>query len=139
MKKITMIVIMLLATSISAGAVDQGYFTCLRLDADLAAWFSKAGISSCCALADGMPTRYEERVDGIYVPPFSEQLAQARQCRAGQPWEEPKDPHDHWVRLLDAIILRNKNNPIGVAVIWWTTPESEGEHTVRCFIGTARS
>lgn len=86
-----------------------------------------------------MPTRYEERADGVYVPPFSEQMVQARSCRAGKPWEEPEGPHDHWIRLYDAIILRNKANPIGVAVIWWTTPESEGEHTVRCFIGTARS
>ena len=126
-------------STVAADAADQGFFACLKLAPEQVAWFSRPGISGCCKLADGMPTRYERRSEGIFVPPFTEAVAQARACRDGMPWKEPKDTHDHWVQIPADRVLMGKSNPIGVAVIWWTEAAYDNgqQHTVLCFIPEA--
>jgi hypothetical protein len=124
-------------------AADQGYFKCLLLTTEQAAWFAQNDITQCCDLADGMPTRYEERNDGTYVPPFSEDVAEAKNCKEeGGSWDDVRadEPdHSHWVRVPDAAVL-HKPNVIGFAVVWWTNSYSmSSDHTVRCFVGVART
>jgi hypothetical protein len=137
MRITTAIVLSLIAGP--AVAADQGYFGCLDLKPSQLAWFKKEGIASCCDIADGMPTRYEVREDGVYVPPYSEAVVEARACRKKEAVASPGPDHNHWVRVPDKAIdvMRGKPNPIGVAIIWWSnaswnTPNVQ--HDVLCFI-----
>ncbi len=127
--------------TIAASAADQGYFACLHLTDDQKAWFGSSGVSRCCNLADGMPTRYEERPDGVFIPPFAEVKAEADACRNGTRIDESDGgDHHHWMRVVDGLILR-KNNPIGVGVVWWTNSGEQDpatEHGIRCFVGLPR-
>ena len=127
-----------------AAAADQGYFNCLHLEESQRAWFASAGIKTCCDLSDGMPVRFEERPEGVFVPPFTESRAEALACKAGTPWgdrQRPGEDHSHWVLVYGPVVLR-KNNPIGVGVIWWTNSAYDAgpsmSHTVRCFVGLPR-
>lgn len=137
--------LILLAMCSSASAFDQGYFTCMALSPDHASWFKT--VDNCCDIADGMPTRFEDRADGVYVPPFSETKALAEVCKSGSeiPTEPVNADHSHWVKIPYGA-ERIKNNPIGIAVVWWTnshaidTPEgTPTEHSIRCFVNTLRS
>lgn len=127
-----------------AHAADQGYFNCLGLGDDAREWFKSTGIVDCCNIADGMPVRYEERPDGLYVPPFTESKAEAVTCRdnAKADWHgsPPGEDHSHWIKVIDEVV-RKKPNPVGVAVIWWTnsaSPDPNMSHTVRCFVGVLK-
>lgn len=130
----------LIALGSPAIAADQGYFNCLKLSPEQMAWFTQAGISSCCSFADGMPTRYEVRDDGIYVPPFTEAIVDARACRASTDIGQYGPDRSHWVRVPDkaAAVLALKPNKVGVAIVWWSNAswsDSPGvQHDILCFI-----
>lgn len=140
--RLFLVACVLLAPSL-VHAADYGFFDCLSLTPDQAAWFQASGIASCCSLADGMPTRYEERDDGVYVPPFSQAVAEAKECRDHQGWqsERQNEPdHSHWVQVPGPKVLL-KANPIGFAVVWWTNAkyfDQKTPHEIRCFVGTSK-
>jgi len=123
-----------------AAAADQGYFACLHLAPEQLSWFAQAGISACCNIADGMPTRYEQREDGVYVPSLAEAIVEARACRSEIEPAKPSADRSTWVRVPDKAIqpLLNKSNPIGVAIVWWSNaswPDAPSfEHKILCFI-----
>lgn len=120
-----------------AAAADHGYFNCLGLDAEQLAWFQSGDALNCCNIADGMPTLYEDREDGTYVPPYDEAYARAVACRRHE--ELPDNPdHSLWVKIPREA-TRVSKNPIGVAVIWWTNIGYGAQHTIRCAIDTVRS
>jgi hypothetical protein len=131
----------LILMTVPAAAANQGYFACLHLAPGQSEWFTHSNIVACCNLADGMPTRYEERPEGIFVPPFSEAFAEATACKRGNDWVDDKPgPHDHWVMVYPTDVLKT-SNPIGVAVVWWTQTSygPDQNHSVRCFIGLPRT
>ena len=127
--------------AVTARAEDQGFFGCLNLSVEQKVWFSQPGISECCRMADGMPTRYEERPDGIYVPNINDERW-VPYCADKVALGQAPDDGDHswWFKVIDGVVLK-KGNPIGVAVIWWTNASwinRQTTHTVRCFIGLPR-
>lgn len=133
---------LLLMTS-AAQAADHGYFSCFHFNLDARQWFSRGEPAACCNIADAMATRYEDRGDGVYVPPYTETIVEARMCGDGKlPDSSQFGPdHSHWIRVPNDAIKKN-GNQAGIAVIWWTPLPGNGEddqHTVKCFIDVARS
>jgi hypothetical protein len=137
-----MLALVLSLSTVPAFAENYGYFNCMRLSQEQAQWFNEGAPVACCYLADAMPTLWEDREDGTYVPPYSEAHARAQVCREGRQPGLLEPDHSHWIRVPETAIKKNTNK-VGVAVVWWTNTgvalQDWAQHTVKCFIGEIRS
>lgn len=141
--KVTILAVAVLVTP--AMAKDRGFFNCFHLSKEQKEWFTTQGVKSCCDLSDGMPTRYEERGDGTFVPPFEQAYFEAAACRDnpeddGWPHVPTDDDRSRWVKVDNDRILR-KGNPIGPAIAWWMNagdPTPDTEHSLLCFDGQVK-
>jgi hypothetical protein len=140
--RIVMLAVAMLFAVGQVHAADRGYFNCLRTNmtdkekAAVADWFSAdQKVRSCCDLSDGMPGFAEDRADGIYIAPRAVTFNIAQACRdnPNEPLGTPPPDHSDWIKVAsDKILIRN--NPIGVAVVWWYTgPNQDGTWDPRCF------
>lgn len=98
---------LLIALAVAAPAIDRGQFG--DVSPKVRAWFSQPRIKACCDLSDGIPTEFEMRPDGYYVP---------------VPWS--KEP----VRVPSERVISNLGNPVGHAIIWF----NEDAQYIRCFV-----
>jgi hypothetical protein len=101
-----------------------GEWDAYRLNDSQRSWFksvrSKQGMP-CCDMADGHPTTMDHREDGYYIP-------------------NPRDPdHQPWLKVPDLALTEPRNNPIGIATVWYVVYESQplddpsGVY-IRCFV-----
>jgi hypothetical protein len=93
------------SAAVSAAEKDWG-----PIDQRTREWFRNAAgpYGVCCDQRDGVPTDWEIRADGYYVP---------------VPWM----PSGQWVRVDPRFIV--SGNPTDVAIIWYTTARDG----IRCF------
>ncbi len=98
-----------------------------RLNDNQRAWFksvkAKSGVP-CCDIADGHPTEMEHRQDGYYIP-------------------DPRDPtdKDKWLKVPEDAMTTPRNNPVGVATVWYVIypPGTNPEVYIRCFVAEAET
>ncbi len=82
-------------------------------------WFNavrpKRAGPACCAINDGHPTQADHRTDGWYIPnPFHTD------------WD--------WVKVPDDAFTVPGTNPMGIAIVWYGTEQSDGTPYIRCFV-----
>jgi hypothetical protein len=142
MKRIILAIILALTPTL-AHAKDQGFFECFHLSIEQQAWFNLPQVNQCCKLADGMPVRFEERGDGIYVPSFAVAWREAMECKNDPSLQfgtvplkdNQEEDRSNWVRVEPQKVLK-ASNPIGVGVVWWANAGYRAsDHDVRCFVG----
>jgi hypothetical protein len=105
-------VVLGLLLTVPAYAIDNGQYE--NVPPHIRQWFetakNKAGVP-CCSIADGMPTEFDLREGGYWVP-------------------NPGNPAAPWVQVPPEAIINHPGNPTGTAVIWWASSYT----FIRCFV-----
>jgi hypothetical protein len=103
----------------AAAAFDDGQWN--DIPEDVRTWFKslRSPIGGlCCDVADGHRTDWQIRPAGYFIP-------------------NPLDSGGEWIRVPPEVVVHNAGNPVGEAIVWWTTFTLDEDQTgvfIRCFV-----